>query len=128
MFEDKQTAIETFFKTNVTGVALVFENAPTPDADEFIRIAVLFGTSKRMQIGGGAYRHPGIVAVQIFQREGVGINRGVELADVVSTAFRDKVNSEVNYQVPYVTKFPNAYEGWYQVQVSIPFYIDEVTI
>jgi len=129
MFREKQTALEAYVQAGLPGSELVFENQPSPSPDlfdEWIRINVLNGDSKRMQIGGNGYRHPGIVTAQIFLREGIGIDRGVELADAVSTLMRDKVISGVNTQVPYITKNPVAEAGWFQVQVTIPFYFDEV--
>lgn len=129
MFEAKQTAIEQFFQAGFPDSQLVFENMASPSPDlfnEFLRLTVQFGTSKRMQIGGGAYRHPGLVMVQILIKEGVGVSRGVALADDVKDLFLDVVHQSINFQVPYVTKMPVAEKGWFQVQVSIPFYFDEV--
>lgn len=129
MFAAKQTAIEEFFKDGMPDKQLVFENMPSvsPDLfDEFLRLTVQFGTSKRMQLGGGAYRHPGLVMVQIMTKEGVGSARGVAIADEVSALFVDVVHEQINFQVPYVTKMAVAEKGWFQVQVSIPFYFDEV--
>lgn len=128
MFEAKQTAIETMFQNAFPDTEIAFENTPGPSPDlfsEFMRLVVQFGTSIRTQIGGGAYRYPGLVMVQIFLKEGVGVNRGVVLADAVKSLFLDAVNTGINFQVPYVTKIP-ADKGWFQVQVSIPFYFDEV--
>jgi Bacteriophage related domain of unknown function len=130
MFEAKQTAIEEFFKTGFNQSEIVFENSPSPSPDlydDFVRLVVAFGESKRMQIGGNGYRYPGLVMVQVMCKEGVGINRGVVLADHIHNLFRDVVHSGINFQVPYVTKFPFAEKGWFQVQVSIPFYFDEVS-
>lgn len=130
MFEDKQTAIETYLKANFTQVPIVvFENDPSPAAtlyDEWARATVQFGDAKRMQIGGGAYRYFGILMIQIFLKEGIGVNRGVELADVLDGFFKDHVLDGVFFQVPYVTKMPFADSGWFQLQTTIPFYFDEV--
>ena len=133
-FSTKQTDMEEFFQAIFVApydvVQRVFENMPAPSAelyDEFIRFAVLFGDSKRMQIGGGLYRYFGVCVAQIFQKEGVGVSRGATLADVISAAYRNAVADGVNYQVPYVTKVPFADKGWYQLQVTIPFYFDEAT-
>lgn len=129
MLAEKQTAIEEFFDAEVTGVTKVFENMPSPAPellDDWVRCTVLFGDSKRIEIGGGTYRYIGVVAAQIFLKEGVGVSRGVAIADIIKTALMDQVDSGVNYQVPYVTKIPFADKGWFQVQVTIPFYFDEV--
>jgi hypothetical protein len=131
MFESKQTAIEAFIQqhANMAGLQLVFENMKSPSAevyDEWLRFTIQFGDSRRMQIGSGGYRHPGMIMAQIFTKEGVGINRGVELADLVNSMLRDQVISGVNVWVPKVIKVPVADAGWHQVQVAAPFYFDEV--
>lgn len=131
-FRSQQTALEQFVKSGFTIAALVFENTPAPSGDvvdEWARVAILFGDSFRMQLGAAqaAYRHPGLLTVQIFLREGVGVDRGVEMADTVSTLLRDQVVSGINLLVPRVNKIAVADKGWYQVQVATPFYFDEVT-
>jgi hypothetical protein len=129
VFEAKQTALEEYLKLNFAGVELVYENmkSPAPELfDEWARIVVMFGDSKRMQIGGRGYRHPGLLIVQVFIREGIGINRGVELADTVRGLLMDQVIAGVNLQVPSVIKVPVADAGWHQLQVVTPFYFDEV--
>lgn len=131
MFESKQTVIEQYFQTGwADRTQIQWENTPgvNPEVfDEFVRFTLQFGDSTRMQIGGGGYRYFGLLMVQVFVKEGIGSNRGVKLADVVSDLFRDQIVSGVNFAVPYVTKFPNAEKGWFQTQVSTPFYFDEVT-
>lgn len=132
MFEAKQTAIEQFILDNLTDLSaeqIIFENMKSPNPDqyaEWVRFSVLFGESKRMQVGGNGYRHPGIITAQIFLREGVGVNRGVELADIISNMFRDQIVNGVNLWVPSVIKVPVSDAGWFQVQVTTPFYFDEV--
>ena len=131
MFADKQTALEMFIKdhANMAGLSLIFENVPSGETelyDEFLRFTIQYGDSKHMQIGGNGYRHFGVLMSQIFLREGVGVARGVVLADLVSTMLRDQVVSGVNLWVPYVTKIPFSEKGWFQLQVTTPFYFDEV--
>lgn len=111
-------------------IVLAFENQEAANPalyNEWVRISVLFGDSKRMQIGIGAYRHPGLVTAQIFIRKGIGIDRGVEIADLISGALRDQVVSNVIMLVPSVIKVPVMDDVWHQVQVATPFYFDEVT-
>lgn len=132
-FREKQAAIESHIKTGFEAsvARIVFENTPAPNPDlidEWIRVQVQFGDSFRMQLGDQpAYRHPGVVFIQIFLREGVGVDRGVELADGLTTLLRDQVVGEINLQVPRVNKIPFSDKGWYQLQVATPFYFDEVT-
>lgn len=129
MFGAKQTAIEEFFQDGLSSHQLVFENmgGVSPELfDEYLRLTVQFGDSYRMQIGGQAYRHPGLVMVQVMVKEGVGVSRAMVLADEVKDLFLEAVHEGINFQVPYVTKQPVSEEGWFQVQVSVPFYFDEV--
>jgi hypothetical protein len=130
VFEAKQTAVETYFKSNWNTTQIHWENTAgfNPEIyEEFVRFTLGFGDSTRMQIGGGGYRYFGVLMIQVFVKEGIGVNRGVKLADIVSGLFRDQIVSGVNFAVPFVTKFPKAEKGWFQVQVSTPFYFDEVT-
>jgi hypothetical protein len=131
VFREKQASLELYVKNNFDVAFLAFENTPSPNPEiisEWARIAVLFGDSNRMQLGQpGGYRHPGVLTVQVFIREGVGIDRGVELADTVAVALRDHVVDGVNLLVPKINKIPFADKGWVQVQVATPFYFDEVT-
>lgn len=128
MFADKQTAIETYFNTNVVGIAKVYENSSAPAAtiyDEFVRLTIQFGDGQPTQIGGKGYRYFGIAMIQIYQKEGVGISRGVSLADTISALFRGLYVGSIYFQTPYVNKFPSE-KGWFQVQITAPFYFDEV--
>lgn len=131
VFESVQTALETHIEAQLAAIAKkVYENAETPSPDlfdEWVRFSVSFGESKRLHLGTGAYRHPGILFAQIFTKQGSGINRGVEIADLITAALRDQVVSNINLLVSSVIKVPFADGGWSQVQVSTPFYIDEVT-
>jgi len=132
VFAEKQIALEEYVQghANMSGISLVFENsgsAPAEIYQEFVRFTLQFGDSKRMQIGGNGYRHMGVLLSQIFLREGIGVARGVEIADLISSMFRDKIVGGVNLWVPFVTKVPFSEKGWYQIQVSTPFYFDEVT-
>lgn len=131
MFKEKQAALEQHVKDNFSIAFLAYENTPAPNpdlVDEWARVAVLWGDSNRMQLGQpGAYRHPGLLAVQIFLKEGIGVDRAVALADAVSAALRDQVVSGINLLVPRVQKSTVVDKGWFQLQVATPFYFDEVT-
>lgn len=129
MFGSKQTAFETVFKAAFEGdVEIAWENGPTPNPglyNEFVRFTVQFGDGQRAQIGGGLYRYQGLIMVQCFIAEGIGVSRGVARADEVSALFLDQIIDGAHFNVPYVTKVPYADKGWFQVQVSCPFYFDE---
>lgn len=133
MYAEKQTAIETRFKdagAPLNTLEKVYENTPAPSAevyDEWARLTVQYGDGNRSQIGGSGFRYFGVVLVQIFLREGIGVARGVVLADAVQALFREAQFSGLTFRVPTILKVPFADKGWFQVQITAPFYFDEVT-
>jgi hypothetical protein len=135
VFASIQTALEADFKSrriaaglNFSEDQLAFENTETPASDlfeEWLRYTIQFGDGVSTQIGGRGYRYWGIVMVQFFVKKGIGVARGVELADAVALMYREKVLFGCLFGVPTLVKVPDKSE-WFHVQVSAPFYFNEV--
>jgi len=108
---------------------VVFENTEAPSGEvfsEWLRFVLQFGEADHMQIGGRGYRYWGLLMVQVFTKKGIGVARGVELADAVALLYRDQSLSGNIFGIPTITKVPGSKNDWFQVQVSAPFYFNEV--
>lgn len=122
-YSQEKQAIEQHFEANWPHTPIVFENAKFTGAeDEWVRLSILNGDAYQASMGDNpAFRHPGVVVVQIFTRPDSGSGRALELADLVDQLFRLAVVSGIVFRVPRVQKVPSDNE-WYQVNVSTEFY------
>lgn len=128
-FDNAQQLIEQKFNTAWNAATpIAFDNVefdPPATVDQWVRLNVLDEAAFVAGMGGGVnlYRHPGIVIVQVFIRDGSGIREAKQLADTVAAIFRGANENGILYRAPYVeTVGPN--NGWFQVNVNIPFHWD----
>lgn len=116
----EQIDIETFFQANWTETPIVFENGVSLESNEWVRLTVLSGVAKRVTMGDDpAFRHSGVVFVQIYTALDEGAARAKALADAVENLFREALVGTIRFGVPQVRRGPVS--EWYQINVSTDF-------
>ena len=130
----ENTAIRTIFNTGwgaTTPVA--YENEPfTPPTDaSYAVLNVKPDDAFQNEIGspGVQFRHPGLIFVMIFSPPDTGNNAALALADTAAAIFRRKrstiVDGRILYRSPSIKPIGLTDEGWFQVNVTIPYIRDE---
>jgi hypothetical protein len=118
----EQLDVESFFQIAWTATPAVYENGLSLEENEWVRLTVLNGNSKQVTMGDDpAFRHYGLVVVQIFVRPNIGTGRARELADLVDAMFRNALIANLRFQVPQIRRGPSSPE-WYQLNVSTDFH------
>ena len=135
-YETEREVLETHFLENWPETEIDWENveaSPELEADKqagspWVRFTIQNGQAFAAAIGGDPlmYRSPGVVFVQVFTKSGIGTAIGAGLADKVAAIFRGKrLTGGIHCQAPTVTRIGRD-GSWFQFNVSIPFYRDEV--
>ena len=98
------------------------------DPNSWVRFNILNGESKQTTIGSNAnnHFHPGIITIQIFSVPGKGCSRILTLADIVSGIFRNWNGTNITCRQATVKTIGLDEFGWYQVNVTIPFFRNEL--
>ena len=91
---------------------------------EYIRVTILNNDSETIEIGGTRTRHNGEILFSIFVTSGTGTDRARELADDLYDGFKNRAIGTVQTQTPTVNRIGDD-EGFYHLQVSVPFYRDQ---
>lgn len=94
----------------------------------WVRFNVVDGESTRTTIGATTnnVRSLGLVIVQIFAPLDKGNAAALAKADAVAAIFRDWCGSTVRCRTPSIKEVGPDGNGWYQVNVSVPFQRDEL--
>jgi hypothetical protein len=132
-YEQKRKDIQSHFNTNFTGVAsdkIAWDNVkfdiPTDDT-AWVRISVQHNTSNYVSFGPSRLtRREGIVFVQIFVPEGSTTLEASQIVDNAVAVFETKLLSGVVFQSGDVREV-GVSEGWFQINISVPFYFNDVT-
>lgn len=120
--------IEEYFRTGWTHTPITFENGESFEDEEWVRLTISNGRSFQASMGDNpAFRHYGVVYVQIYTKTNVGSGRALELADFADTMFRNLVLTNLRFKVPQVRRIPNNQRvnlrpEWLQINVSTEFY------
>lgn len=93
--------------------------------DNWARITILDGDSFNRSLGGSCIRRTGIVVVQLFTKQWLGSSIARKYADELSVLFTNVRDGDVIYDVASVTRVGHETD-FYQLNINIPFYIDEV--
>lgn len=92
-----------------------------------VRIRRATGSAFQASMAGAGsrrFRHPGTIVVQLFVPEKEGLAEAETLGDTIADGFRGVAESGIVYQAPDVRDVGSTGDGWYQVNVEIPFYRD----
>lgn len=128
-FSAAQLAIETRFNTNFTSVDIKFDGVDyeaTPGVT-FAELKIINVDSRRADIGttNPLHRTDGLIIVNIHTKQNIGTKTGTDLADAAAAIFRDASFSGITCRSPVVRNVGEV-EKWYVVNMTCPFYRDEV--
>lgn len=100
---------------------------PTP-GQPWVRLSILTADAETVSLPAPTtrYRHGGMVSVQVFVPDNEGDERAKDLAELACGIFRGVSADGVNYQAPYVTEGGNDGNGWYMLNVWVPYYRDSL--
>lgn len=126
-FLQEKIDLETHISTNLTGVALVFENqSQRNDALEWVRVNILNADGKQISLGDNPYyRYIGLLIFQIFIKPNVGSGRAKQIADQITTMFRGITLHGMTFDPPTMDTVGES-GGWFQINVSTKFSREEL--
>ncbi len=127
---DIRAAFKTGMDSSLPAVSVAYDNAPfaiPSDGSKWVRLKVQSGPSARAALNASAplYRHIGLTIVQIFVKPLRGDKEIRQIAETVSAIFRGKTIGDCQFREPKVDPI-GLQNGWYQWNVSVPFYRDEI--
>lgn len=132
-YEQKRKDIQKFFADNFTGVAtdkIAWDNVSfdIPKQEEpWVRLSIQNNISDYVSTGPNRRtRRKGLVFVQIFVPENSETLISSQLCDDVVDIFETKLLNGVVFFSPNVREIGNS-DGWYQVNISVDFYFDDIT-
>jgi len=101
---------------------------PPNPAAPWMRFTIKEGEAQRVSIGSSTndYRHPGIITLQLFDALGGGDGPLTRLADQAAGYFQSWAGANVVCQTATVNTIGDDGEGWYQINVTIPYYWDDL--
>jgi hypothetical protein len=132
-------AIESRFSANFTAYPVKYENVdydPTP-GQAWVELLIEDTTVQRASVGTedeALVRARGLISANIYLPQNTGTATGRAIADAIATIFRDVQFSGITCRQPVIknigspmrstTQEPK--ESWFVVNVTTPFYRDEV--
>lgn len=130
---EENTAIRTLFNTG-WGVTtpIAYENEPfTPQADKaYVSLIVRPDDAFQHEIGSTkvTFRHPGLIFVMIFTPPDEGNAGAISLGEQAAAIFRRQsstfTDGRILYRAPSVQPIGITDEGWFHVNVVIPYIRD----
>lgn len=121
--------IQTKFRTSWgTTTPISWPNVDfTPPDGSWCRFSVNDGESGQIGLGSlpATIRYSGTIYIQIFTKQNIGTSAALTLADQAKLIFNNWCGTTVACYAARVKKVGNTTDGWYQVNVSIPFRRDE---
>jgi len=130
---EENTAIRTLFNTGWAGATEVaYENEPftPPKNASFVKLFVKPDLAFQHEIGSTkvTFRHPGLIFVMIFSPPDQGNAATFALADAADAIFRRQTSSytdgRILYRTPTITPIGITDEGYFHVNVVIPYIRD----
>lgn len=118
--------IEKRFKRFWIDTPIAYGNFAKPSSitdQPWIRVSVRMGDSKRITLGDGWYRTPGLIFVQVFTQSNDGAIVPHALAEKIADILRAQQFSGISCQTPSVNEI-GVNSGWSQINVTCPFYTD----
>ncbi len=136
-FEEFRSFAESKINIDWTQTLIEFENVPESTAlttaknnkTPWIRFIIRDGEGKRQTIGSNnpLFRYVGNIIVQIFVAQNTGTKTARELADAMTDIWRGYTGEPcLEFRTSNISVIGET-EGWFQINVSIPFKNDELT-
>jgi len=112
-----------------------YDNAPftQPDSETWIRWSVTTGDSFPIELSGKTQRHTGVAIAQVFSLLGKGTREALILADRIVAKFLSQADTtsvsgnSVVFRTPSIRQVGRTDSQWWQINVTCPFYADEIT-
>lgn len=94
----------------------------------WVRFTVRSGEANQLTFGASTnnFRHSGVIIIQVFTLLDTGEALALQHADQIASIFRNWCGQSVRCRTPSVKDIGNDGEGWYQVNVVVPFQWDEL--
>jgi hypothetical protein len=123
-YEAERLSIETKLDDNWMTTPIAYENVSfnPPSNSPWIRLFIINGDSGYNTLN--SFRYVGVVTIQVFTPQNGGTNTARKYADTISAIFRGKEFDGLIFRASTV-KSVGISDGWYQVNVTIPFWRDE---
>jgi hypothetical protein len=117
--------IEKRLADNWGTTPIAYDNVQfSPPATSWIRLSILDGDAIRKNVGNpGCHRQTGVIMIQIFVTENEGTNVARQYADTLSALYRDVTFNGITCREASPMNI-GLVQGWYQFNVSIPYYYD----
>jgi hypothetical protein len=98
----------------------------TPSTAAWVRFTILNGEEARLTFGAtlNNFRNTGVVVVSIFSPLNIGTADVMAKADAAAAIFRDWCGATVRCRAATIRDVGPEGQGWYQVNVTIPFQRD----
>lgn len=133
-YADENTAIRTLFNAgwgSTTRIAYENEKFVPQAGESFVSLHIRPDDASQMELGdsiGVHFRHPGLIFVMVLCPPDKGNAAALKLADQVADIFRRQsstfTNGRILYSAPTVTPLGITDEGYFQVNVVIPYVRD----
>ncbi len=130
-----EDAIRTRFNTEITiakNVTTIFDNQESepPTTGRWIRFTIIPNETEQVEFGiKKRFRQFGIATAQVFDEIGKGTKDINTLINDINTSgvFRSVRVSGITYRTPSILRVGRV-GPWYQVNVNVPFYADDVEV
>ena len=134
-YTEEITTILTRFETVINGwppvLNVSWQNSRLEPKrlSEYVRVDVIPINAARVGLGSDEdlNRYEGELQVQIFTTPNNGSYRALEIADVLSNAFRDLRLDDITFRTPYIS-IGGQVAGWYQVNMSCRYQRDSFLV
>ena len=133
-YVDENTAIRTLFNTGWGATTPIsYENEKfVPEAGQsFVSLMIRPDDASQHELGsefGAHFRHPGLIFVRVYSPPDQGNAAAMALADQAADIFRRQrstfTDGRILYRAPTVTPVGISDEGYFQVNVVIPYIRD----
>ena len=130
---DENKAIRTLFNAgwgSTTAIAYENETFDPPSDESYVSLVVRPDDAFQHEIGSTkvTFRHPGLIFVMIFSPPDQGNAAALALADTAAAIFRRQSSSftdgRILYRAPTITPIGITDEGYFHVNVVIPYIRD----
>ena len=128
-YDANRIAIQSHLQSGWTTTPILFDGAvPAQHQDEWIRLNIFDTSANQASIGGAAvkYRHNGLIVIEIYveNSEQTGSGKATRYGDTLAALFRGETVGDALFRSPVVRQIGRD-EGWYRVNVEVPFQRDE---